>query len=144
MNRALFTILVLGLPTAAAPVPKELKKDPLVGTWKVVSVNSNGSVGQAATDHWTIEDGGDLNSHNGARAPANPSPAVRLIFDPARRSVEYYRTQDRSGSPGIYKMEGETLTIAFNHASDIRPVSFTSGKGINLWTFTRIQPEGKR
>ncbi len=146
MNRSLASLLFVFISPVlfAAPVPKELRRDRIVGTWKVVSVYSNGNLAQAATDHWTIEPNGDLNTHSGPDAPENPKPGVRLNFDPAKRNVEYFENADRKGSPGIYEMNGDELKIAFNHGGNIRPTSLESGPGINLWKFTRVDTEGKR
>ena len=141
---AAITFLLITPELFAAPVPKELRRDRIVGTWKVVTVHSDGKLANAASNYWTIDPNGDLNTHNNPDAPASPSPEVRLNFDLARRGVEYFENASRKGSPGIYELKGDELTIAFNIASDTRPRSFEAGQGINLWKFTRVDSEGKK
>ena len=42
--RTLLTLLLLGATVSAAPVPKELKRDPFVGMWNLKQQSFNGGV----------------------------------------------------------------------------------------------------
>jgi uncharacterized protein (TIGR03067 family) len=140
--------LVLAL-TVAAPALKDRpnKAADLTGEWVVESSVANGRPRPggkelqryvfAADGTWTVYRG--ERKLNGDRAyrvdvAADP-PAITLKYEPAE--------QDGREALGIYKVDGDTLTLCYTRTgSGRRPTAFESapGSGVNLIILKRAKP----
>jgi len=141
--RALITVSVFCLlirPAAQAggeDAPKEepeaVKKEieRLRGTWSFTIPSGTDEVrGQFAIygdESFEISMGG--NRMNGERK-----------IDPAKKPREITLTPDRFKNPllGIYKLEGDTLTLCFGEK---RPTEFKEKKDATLWVLKREKPD---
>lgn len=144
---ALLCLIVVPLgPDESAPrkVPAELQ--PHQGTWTVLSFESDGQrtpdeiarsiVRKVEGDHVTWEREGK--SFAGTKLEVDPStnPASLVVIPDGGR--------DRGKRVlGIYRLEGDTLTICMARADQPRPTRFEAGpgSGLTLMTFRRMAPE---
>jgi uncharacterized protein (TIGR03067 family) len=139
--RTLLILAFLCAATTAAPVPKELKKRDVEGTWKVETLTLYGdAVSLAGVDYWTIEDGGVLRQHQDLSTPLRYStPLVfrKLSFDAKAKSVDY-----RYGETtllGRYELSGDSLKICCSERGVERPKSLEASKTTYVWTFKRVE-----
>jgi uncharacterized protein (TIGR03067 family) len=71
-----------------------------------------------------------------------PEPIVdrfSVVVEDQRRQIDFGHPKDRKYL-AIYKLEGDTLILAFSRAS--RPLDFSPGKGVTVWTLKRVAPSG--
>ncbi len=141
-----FTLVLLGfaaLPLAAAPVPKEIKNEgKLEGTWKVEALSTNGQeAGQKGT-FWTIDAEGMLTLHGAPKPPVTNSE-ITFKYDMRTKAIEYTSIAGSRNYPGLYELKGDTLKLCFTLTDQTRPKAVEAGPDLNLWTFTRVKPEGK-
>lgn len=138
--------LLLAL-TIAAPAAKDVKKDPpsIVGTWvmETASIGGRAEKPPGEDTRVTFHKDGKTTATNGAGRPdeegsytldAKASPA-QLDLIPNAKSAEM-KVQ------GIYKIEGDTLTIAFT-MDMARPATFESpaGSQVILLTLKRVKKD---
>ena len=125
-------ILIVGLCIAAdrpdEAVKKELRK--LEGTWSIVAQEANGK----------REDKDKIKKHDfvfeGEKLiikDANKSREHSIQIDP-KQTPKTIDLTDAKGDPvgrGIYKLDGDSLTIAITKPGFDRPAAFTTKKGSN-------------
>ena len=141
MIRLLAIVLFVAPVAVAAPIPKELKNEgKLEGTWKVEALSTNGQPSDPFNTYWAIDAEGILTRHDEAKPPAAKSP-IRFKHDRATKAVDY--TVNGRNYPGLYELRGDTLKFCFNMNAQDRPKAIGEGQDLNLWTFTRVKPEGK-
>lgn len=134
--------LVISAP-ALKDRPK--KKPDLVGEWKVEAVTLPGRTTSTSTGlrytftadgKWLIHrDGQELVGHDRGYAadPAATPPTLELIANtaaaqPARRA-------------GIFRVEGDTLTICAAQAGAARPTRFEPAEGVTVYVLKRVKPK---
>jgi uncharacterized protein (TIGR03067 family) len=128
--RVVVGLAVLASSASAGAKPAAADGDPqrIVGTWKVVSQNGRGVPGDTppppvriTADTFTV-----MHEKKGDRL------GFRYTIDPKQEPPHFdaYPEED-PGKPlhqkGIYKLEGDTLTIALASAGRERPTSFEGG-----------------
>ena len=151
--RSILVLAGLCSISAAAPVPKELKKGgELVGVWKFEKVLIDG---RTVTESgcgllWVIDRNNDL-SYQLTPPDDAPPPIVKppngwavvtvvekrqMKFDPIRK--EFDHTGDASPRLGIYELRGETLTVCLGFPGSPRPVSVNDVQKTQTWTLKRM------
>ena len=146
MRYACIAFIATALPVFAAPVPKEVKNEgKLEGTWKVVSLVTNGAVNNVGEDsYWTIDSEGVLTLHQGATAPAVVNKSILFKYNAGTKAIDYTAIAPNRNYPGVYELKGDSLKFCFNLKDQDRPKEIASGLDLNLWTFTRVKGEEKK
>jgi uncharacterized protein (TIGR03067 family) len=124
----LFTF-ALTLAAVAAPVPKAVKKptdaELLEGWWENVTIDD----GRGPTPHRERDliRGGALFLAGTLR---NEEPGQPIRLDPTR-SPKHFDLEMASGKilPGIYQLDGDTLTWCHSQPGQPRPTEFKGGGG---------------
>src|SRR5687767_8467006 len=141
--------IIVGGLVIAAPGPKDPpKKGPaLVGEWTRVSYTFAGQARPVGDPPLTyaFTAAGEWAMYRGARKPgdragayaADPTldpPAIDLTPEPGRGGDRPIR--------GIYRIEGDTLTLCVSHGGGARPASFESNvaNGTTVYVFKRVRP----
>lgn len=143
------TLLVGMALVVAAPAPKEVPKKEapgIVGVWNLEKAEFGGMLLPLGTEGKQLsltfaEDGTIIARKNGKEEPG-PS---RFTHDAKKSPAEIDLTEGRPGAKemttkGIYKVEGETLTICMTPIGD-RPTNFDSGGQSMIMTFKRMKKE---
>lgn len=139
---ALFLIAFSVGASSAAPVPKEVRNEgKLEGTWKVESLSTNGQP-SSTSGYWTIDAEGMLTLHGAPKPPATNSE-IAFKYDMRTKAIEYTSISGNRNYPGLYELKGDTLKLCFTLTDQTRPKAVEAGPDLNLWTFTRVKPEGK-
>ena len=122
---------------AAAPVPKELKKqEKLVGLWKVESVKIGGmdsNVGANDTD-WSIDETFTLIRSGTLKAAI---PTIELKVNTATKELDW-----PSGGQlylGRYEISGDRLTICLSMQNFPRPAKLEPNAQNYVWVLRRTQ-----
>ena len=145
---ATLALVALSSSLLAAPVPREVKKEEkFEGTWRVESTVAFGrlvNVG-AANQHWTLDDVGNMKSHNGPVVPENARSYIQLVIDPKAKTIDYKYTQGNNPVyPGTYDLTGDTLKVCCNFkGTGNRPTTAESGPDVYLWTLKRVKEDKK-
>jgi uncharacterized protein (TIGR03067 family) len=140
MYASALTTLALAL---GAPAPKDAPKDSpaLVGEWAVESAIVGGKQDNPpAGTTWTFTaDGKSVLSIPGGGDAAPGTFTVDLKKDPAQVDI----SAGPKGTPmqGIYKRDGDTLTLCVGTKIGERPAAFESKAGTNavLLTLTKVK-----
>lgn len=143
MSRLSTALLIASLPFAVARAEDptgDLAK--LQGTWKaMIGPNKDRPVtleikGKAITAKFTNDDGKVLDLKGEVALNESASPRT-IDFAKFKNDGE-----DIDDTLGLYKVEGDTLTLCVGSPGDPRPTEFKAGEGDGpprLWTFTRAK-----
>ncbi len=153
--RSILVFAALCSTSAAAPVPKELKKGgELVGAWKFEKVIIDGRtvVESGSGMLWVIDRNNDLSYQLTPPDDAPPpiaKPALpngwavatvvenrKMKFDPIRN--EFDHTGDASARLGRYELRGDTLTVCLGFPGSPRPASVNVVEKTQIWTLKRV------
>lgn len=123
------TATLLALPVAfllATGTPggdKEAKKglDKLEGTWTIVSVENKGKKEKEAMGDIAVFSGNKVTFTIGG-----DKDTADFKLDPAKAPKWFDITSGAYKSVGIYKLEGDTLTVSLNQSGKERPTAFQS------------------
>jgi uncharacterized protein (TIGR03067 family) len=140
----------LALAVAAPQSKDAARKDPpsLVGTWVVVSFAAAGHqspAGATAADSWEYEFKAD-GTLEVRVADGGRSKGVQYTADPKKdpAEIDIALTEQGVTHRGIYKVEGDVLTICVHAARESkRPAKFEYGAGTNL-QMTTLQRAPKK
>jgi uncharacterized protein (TIGR03067 family) len=136
------TALLLAIPlVAAAPVPKELKKEKpaLDGAWKLTGITFNGQqLGGNQTAVWTFEGNTlTINNNNGGVVSTRP-----IRVDPQATPMEF-EFDARGNQLGIYEIKDDVLTICLGQQAGVRPKEVSEQNAI-VYRFARAKDAGKK
>ncbi|MEO2090400.1 MAG: TIGR03067 domain-containing protein [Gemmataceae bacterium] len=129
MGRSVLTAGVLLLAVAAGVA--EDKKSPLDGKWAIESVSRDGKADpNYAGGSRTHENGKYVMTMAEGKGPAVSEGTFTVDAD--KKTIDMNATRGRYKDKtllGIYKLDGDTLTIAFAEPGKDRPKEFTSKEG---------------
>lgn len=143
--------LLLAAIGIAAPALKDLprKDQSPVGEWQVESVVSGGRPRPVGAEpfRYTFTADGKWYLHRG---PLEPDETVERAYftdpkaDPPRIDLRYDPAEQESRvGQGIFKVEGDTLTICLRRRGTGRPKAFESTPDVptTLYVFKRVKPK---
>lgn len=129
--RALAMLLLFALPTAfAAPVPKELRKASIVGTWEMTGM----MVGEAKH----VDSHGHrwcFGADGGFKNPAYSTG--RYAVHPV--GVDFWFGQETTPALALTELNGDTLRVAFPKDRAVRAADFVPANNNVVYTFQRVK-----
>jgi hypothetical protein len=136
--RTLIAFVVLCAPAVAAPVPKELRKEIFVGNWKLVSVRLGLQQPIRFKEiTWTIgEDESLTESPLTYKDEVKLTPPQKLIFDPKNGELDVVLLDQEW--LGIYRIEGDWLTICLQRKHKGRPDTIKASETTRIITLRRV------
>lgn len=143
MNSVLLVLAVM----LGAPGPKDRPKkdvDPLLGEWVIEKAEVSGQPVSDKAGEWTMDfkAGGKIISRERANAPEEWEYTANPKKDPPEIDIIPAAKRKSPSMAGIYKVEGDTLTICVGDI-DKRPTKFeTSARNAQaIFTFKRVPPK---
>ena len=143
IRAAALALLLIAVPLAAAPVPKELTRaERFDGTWAVESLVT---FGQPSSENllWTIDaEGKMIRSDPNAPVAFKPERTILLKFDRPTKALDW--SHGNSTFVGVYRLSGDKLEICLAMQGAERPKEVEAGPGNYLWTLRRSVAEAKK
>jgi uncharacterized protein (TIGR03067 family) len=139
VSRLLPTILLL--PVAAVAAPKVKDRPPATMPSIVGHIQAGKEVGRDAEPHhqtFTADGSWEYSYGDGATAGG-----MTYVTDPKQYPPTIDIRRSMSGKPvyrGIYKVDGDTLTLCVRHRDGDRPTKFESSADhpATIWVFKRV------
>jgi uncharacterized protein (TIGR03067 family) len=129
---ALMLTLVLG-----APAPREpASGSPVVGTWAIETFSVGGAV-QVLPDlcEWTFTGDGSWQVRiNGKENVGVRTYVVNTKAKP--EAIDFFSTVGAEPSAGIFRIDGDTLTVSLSPALGPRPTNFEPPNGSKQYMYT--------
>jgi uncharacterized protein (TIGR03067 family) len=138
MRRITNLICVFATTGALAAPPVKPKPNPLIGVWTRVSIAYPDGTTNDKHVRWEFTaDGRRVIPRDGLRTEH------RYAADPGVTPMAIEITLDGGAQHGVYKVDGDTLTIALSDKGDPRPTGFTTPPhdGATVSVFRRVKPK---
>jgi uncharacterized protein (TIGR03067 family) len=141
----LFTVLPAGELGQDKPDPSAKERARLQGAWTVVSHEANGKKSKAATiAGWKLTVSGDrMTTRDGTELLDESTFRLRPAATPRGIDLKLTAGPDKGKQvKGIYKLDGDSLTICVAEPGKERPKAFktSEGSGHMLFVFKRAKP----
>ena len=141
--RAFVVLILLPVLATAAPVPKELRKTPgLVGTWEVVTMQSQGQeIDLYKGAKWTIgKDTIRIEYPEGIRL-ANPTVVnvIHAVDERATPKALDYTNYLGTDRKAVFSVDGDTLTMSIPVQTTERPKELKADETNLFYTFKRVK-----
>ena len=132
MRFALWILFVASLPAFAAPVPKELKKNTIVGTWAVTTAVVGVQEQSAYNGQiWKFDADGHLeNPSYKSGTYTVQSDGIDIGFGPGSGDAIW---------KAIFEVAGDTLKIAFPKTNATRAEDFLPANNNVIYSFKRVR-----
>ena len=132
--RALLLLALFCTSAAAAPVPKDVNKERLVGLWKVKSVTLNGEAQKVNFNdtNWTFDENFALTRAGTLTGTHHPT---QLKVDATTRELDWPVGSDMW--LGRYEVKGDQLTICLSTKNRPRPTTLEPDVNNYVWVLNR-------
>jgi uncharacterized protein (TIGR03067 family) len=123
MNTALLLALAVGAPALKDKPPAELS---IEGEWQVVK-RFDAAKPSTDSNRWIFSPGGVAEIRNSMAGDVVSDLTYTVSADGPVKSIDFQESQGNGRydpRPGIYKIEGDTLTVSFKAGSGPRPTTF--------------------
>lgn len=126
-------LLVLPL-VAAAPVPKELRTQPVTldGTWRCESVDVNGQPSANLNMTWRFADNAVRIEYGGPGV----NPPMPITLD-TKASPMGFSFLDGARQIGVFERKGDTAVICLS-LNGQRPTTVAGGQNVARYTLSRV------
>jgi len=137
----MFATLALAVVVGAPALKDKSPRAPSIeGEWQV---ESRFDCGKASTDQnrWVFSPGGVAEIRAPAGATVISKLTYTLLADAAGKAVDFLEGQGPGKADlrqGIYKIEGDTLTVSFTLGDAARPTSFDPANGNYVLVLKRV------
>lgn len=143
--RPLVLLTLLAGTTAAAPVPKAVKKaddkTALVGTWRVTAETLNGRNERVTDDTFMFDAEGILTIRPKNPDMYKPHWTFKLDSEASPRRMQLsLSVKGPFERELVYELDGDTLKVGFINKGANPPAAVEPGDGLNLFVMTRDTP----
>lgn len=136
--RTALPIAFLVTAAYAAPVLKESREARLVGRWQVTQVVNRGTTHDGPIDsEYEFTADGRWIVYNAGKDIDGFKRTYKLVDGGKSRGIDLDERDDPY--PGLFRIEGDTLTLIFRETGPERPVDFRDGDGTLKFTMTRVK-----
>lgn len=125
------TVLTAGMILVASAAGLAADKSPIDGKWTIESVTRDGKKDDAFTGASRVHEGGKY-TMKAAEGKTLPTTEGKFTVEADKKAFDMKPTGGRYKDKtllGIYKLDGDTLTIAFAEPGKDRPKEFASKEG---------------
>ncbi len=125
------SVLTAGAVLLAVSTGVAADKSPIDGKWTIESVTRDGRKDDAFTGASRVHEGGTY-TMKAAEGKTLPTSEGTFTADADKKTIDMKPTGGRYKDKtllGVYKLDGDTLTIAFAEPGKDRPKEFTSKEG---------------
>ena len=128
--RPLISLVFASTALVAAPVPKELRRASIVGTWEITGM----MIGDTKTvdshgQRWYFANDGGFKNHG--------YPSGRYVVRPD--GIDFWFGNAATLWPALTKLDGDTLKVAFPKNQAVRATDFVPANNNVIYTFRRVK-----
>ena len=126
-------LVVFGFVTGASGFSQDAQRDKekIQGTWKIVSLHAHlpkaELTKEALKSAKVVMTADKMAFHFGKKIDE-----ARFKIDPTKKPKTIDLVSDGKAAPGIYKLEGDDLTLCWNATDSDRPADFTKVRKMGL------------
>ena len=142
MRIAIVLVVVWTFPLGAAPVPKELRKAPLAGTWEITAANAWGSdTAQFNGQRWRFGPDGTFTISERQPGGGYAKPRLNGSYAIGSAGLEILFGEKGTGNPArtLSAWEGATLRLVNTKKNEVRAADFQPHPDSVIYTFKRVE-----
>ena len=135
--RTLAALLAVALPALAAPVPKELRKHELVGTWEITTSNvwGGGPSDQYNGQRWRFAESGVFT----ITERGQPKPRLTGSFTQTADGMSILYGERGVPAKSLYERDDDTLRLANTKLNGQRAADLRPSADAVIYTFKRVK-----